>query len=215
MKAIRILLIPGIILFIHSFSFAQENIVTSRPTQSIGAWTLPANSFQFEQGFTYGNDTLTLDGFFRLSFSSIGEIRVLTYYGSNDVNVEAKAMLMQPDDNKPGVAMKVSLGTNLVVNDFRLIVTKKLTDRFEIVGNVGQSLGTWYGIALLGVGLNDKMSTWVEAYYEGGYQQYNSGLTFALNSETQLDINFGLMDYEKGYIGVGFARRFKYDHLVH
>jgi hypothetical protein len=109
----------------------------------------------------------------------------------------------------------VAVGTDLLVTDLRLIVTKSLSDRFEIVGNFGQTLGRWYGIGLLSISLNDRMATWVEAYYEDGYQQFNSGLTYAINSETQIDLNFGLMDYEQGYIGVGFARRFKYADLVH
>lgn len=214
MKAIRILIIPAIFLLIQPQSYAQEGIATSRPTQSIGAWTLPTHTFQFEQGFTY-TDTLVLDGFFRFSFSKIGEIRLLTYYGSNDINLEAKAMLIKPDENKPGLAMKVSMGTNMLVNDFRLIATKSLSNRIEIVGNVGYNPNSLYGIAYLGFSLTDNLTTWVEAYFEDAYQQYNSGLTLVMNSETQFDINFGLMDYKNGYIGVGFARRFKYGDLEH
>ena len=210
---------------LHSWeSFAQENMATARPTSAIGAWTLPANSFQFEQGFTYITDTLILDGIYRLSFSNIAEIRFGTNYGSDKIGFGAKVMLLDPEMHKTGVAIKLAVDGDFIVQDFRFIVTQTLTDRFSIFGNVGLNPGgRWYGIALLNIGLGDKFATYLEGDFRDGFQQYNTGLTYLINSETQLDFSAGLLmnnsehfGYDNGaYVGIGFARRFKFDHLIH
>jgi hypothetical protein len=211
-----VLAILTILFLWANYAQAQENISTTRPTSAIGAWTLPANSFQFEQGFTYNQDTLILDGFFRLAVSKIGEIRVLTLYGSNSIVFEGKVMILKPDEYKLGLAARISLTSDLLVSDFRLIATQKINDRFSFIGNVGVLPGNdFYGIALLNIGLGDKFGTYIEGYFKSGYQQYNTGLTYLINSETQLDLSMGLINYNSGYLGVGFARRFKYDNLIH
>jgi hypothetical protein len=199
-----------------NLALAQENIATARPTSGIGAWTIPANSFQFEQGFTYVNDTLVLDGLFRLAVSKIGEIRVLTLYGSDHIVFGAKVMLLNPATNKTGLALKLSIDSDFRVLDFRMVATRKINDTFSVIGNVGVIPGgRWYGIALLNIGLGDKFGTYVEGFFRGSYQQYNTGLTFLINSETQLDFSTGLINNNSGYIGLGFARRLKFDHLIH
>ncbi len=205
-------------------SIAQDNITTTRPSSSIGAWTLPSNSFQFEQGFTYVNDTLVLDGFFRLAVSKIGEIRMLTLYGSDNIVFEGKVMLLNPAEHKTGLAMKISVDQGFRVLDFRMIATQQLNDRFTLVSNVGVNPGgRWYGIVLLSIGLGDKFGTYIEGVYRDGFQQYNTGLTYLINSETQLDISTGWINNNNAffgfdnsaYIGIGFARRLKFDNLIH
>jgi hypothetical protein len=199
-----------------NLSFAQENIATARPTSSIGAWTIPANSFQFEQGFTYVNDTLVLDGHFRLAVSKIGEIRVVTLYGSDHIVFGGKLMLLDPAQHKSGLALKLSIDSDFRVLDFRMVATRKLNDRFTVVGNVGVIPGgRWYGIAALNIGLGDKFGTYLEGVFRGSYQQYNTGLTYLINSETQLDFSTGLINNNEVYVGLGFARRLKFDHLIH
>ena len=197
-------------------ALAQENITTARPTSAIGAWTLPSNSFQFEQGFTYAFDTLVLDGHFRLAVSKIGEIRVVTLYGSDHIVFGGKLMLLNPAEHKTGLALKLSIDSDFRVLDFRMIASRKLNDRFSVVGNVGVIPGgRWYGIALLNIGLGDKFGTYLEGVFRGSYQQYNTGLTYLINSETQLDFSTGLINNSDMYVGLGFARRFKFDHLIH
>ena len=199
-----------------NLSIAQENIATARPTSGIGAWTIPANSFQFEQGFTYVNDTLVLDGLFRLAVSKIGEIRVLTLYGSDRIVFGGKVMLLNPAAHKTGLALKLSIDSDFRVLDFRMVASRKINDIFSVFGNVGVIPGgRWYGIVLVNIGLGNKFGTYVEGFFRGSYQQYNTGLTYLINSETQLDFSTGLINNNSAYIGLGFARRLKFDHLIH
>ena len=65
-----------------------------------------------------------------------------------------------------------------------------------------------YGILAIGYSFADKFAVFLEGYAEKDYTQFNTGLTWVLNSETQLDITTGLLNFDSGYIGVGFARRF-------
>ena len=218
------LVIILISVFNYYESYGQENLVTARPTSAIAAWTLPSNSFQFEQGFTYDTDSLILDGLYRLSISKIAEIRFNTNYGSDKIGFGAKVMLLDPYKYKTGLALKVSVDGDFIVQDFRFIVTQTLTDRFSVFGNAGVNPGgRWYGMVLLNIGLGDKFATYIEGDFRDGFQQYNTGLTYLINSETQLDLSAGLMrnnsehfGYDDGtYIGIGFARRFKFDHILH
>jgi len=199
-------------------------LATARPTSGIGAWTIPSNSFQFEQGFTYVNDTLVLDGLFRFAVSKIAELRLLTFYGSSNIIFGGKLMLLDPASHKTGLAAKISIDQNFRVLDFRMVVTQPINDRLSVFGNIGLNTGgRWYGIVLLNIGLGDKFGTYLEADIRDGFQQYNTGLTFLINSETQLDFSTGLISNnneffgfeESVYVGVGISRRLKFDNLVH
>ena len=194
------------LIFLGSSAFAQDPIATERPSQSVGSLVLPGNSFLYEQGFTYKNDSLELDGFFRLGVSDIGELRLLTYYDSPLVTIGAKVNLLKHKNYRPGIAIKVDL-TGAKVTDYRLIIMQKLSDQFSANLNVGYASST-YGIIYIGYSFADRFGVYLEGYFENDYNQFNSGLTFTLNSETQLDINAGLLNLDAGYIGLGFARRF-------
>ena len=194
------------LIFIGNNVYAQDPIATERPSQSIGSLVLPGNSFMFEQGFTYKNDSLELDGFFRLGVSDIGELRLLTYYDSPLVTIGAKVNLLKDKNYRPGIAIKVDL-TGAKVTDYRLIIMQKLSDQFSANLNVGYS-STTYGILYIGYSFADRFGAYLEGYFENDYNQFNTGLTFTANSETQFDINAGLIDFDAGYLGVGFARRF-------
>jgi len=74
---------------------------------------------------------------FRLAVSKIGEIRVVTRYGSNKIVFGGKVMLLDPGRHNTGLALKLSLDNNFRVLDFRMIATQKLNDTFSIFGNVG------------------------------------------------------------------------------
>ena len=93
----------------QGFSQLSGPIATERPTQSIGSLVLPTHSFQFEQGFTYAQDSLTLDGFFRFGVSKIAELRVFTYYDSPMVTFGAKVNVLQEKDFRPGIALKADI----------------------------------------------------------------------------------------------------------
>ncbi|GEM_PF-3510259 len=199
-------LVVATIFFSSPLLFAQvDPIATERPTQSIGSLVLPANSFQFEQGFTF-TDTVVLDGFFRLGISELGEIRLLTYYDSPLVTVGAKVKLLKAKNYRPGIALKLDI-TGGRVTDYRVAILQKISARFSATLNLGYGQ-QFYGILAIGYGFADKFGVFLEGYFENAYTQFNTGLTFALNSETQLDVTAGLMDMDQGYVGVGVARRF-------
>jgi hypothetical protein len=133
-------------------------------------------------------------------------------------------MLLDPARHKTRLAARISLNQGLKVVDFRMIVTQKISDRYSIFGNVGINPGNrWYGIVLFNIGLGDKFSTYLEADLRDGFQQYNTGLTYLINSETQLDFSMGWINNQStffgfndsAYIGVGFSRRLKFDKLIH
>ena len=198
-----------IMLFLLSNkAFAQDPIATERPTQSIGSLVLPGNSFQYEHGFTYKTDTLEIDGFFRLGISDIGEIRLFTYYDSPSVTVGAKVKLLKEKNYRPGIAIKADL-TDAKITDYRLAISQKISNQFSATINVGYTFTT-YGILAIGYSFADRYAVFIEGYFENNYQQFNAGITFAINSETQLDLTAGVLDYESGYLTLGFARRFMF-----
>ena len=137
------------LIFISSSAFAQDPIATERPSQSVGSLVLPGNSFLFEQGFTYKNDSLELDGFFRLGVSDIGELRLLTYYDSPLATIGAKVNLLKDKNYRPGIAIKVDL-TGAKITDYRLIIMQKLSDQFSANLNVGYA-STTYGIIYVAI----------------------------------------------------------------
>ena len=194
--------------FVGNNAFAQDPIATERPTQSIGSLVLPGNSFQFEQGFTFKSDTLELDGFFRLGVSDLGEIRLFTYYDSPLVTIGAKVNLLKNKNYRPGIAIRVEL-TGAKVSDYRLAIMQKLSDQFTATINVGYT-NTTYGILAIGYSFADRFGAYLEGYFEKDYTQLNTGLTFMVNSETQLDINTGILNFDGGYLTVGFGRRFMF-----
>ena len=208
----RIILLGGLLLWLKP-SLAQETgpIATERPTQSIGSLVLPTNSFQFEQGFTYASDTLVLDGFFRLAISNLGEIRLLTFYDSPEMTVGAKVKLLKMKNYRPGLAIKADLTAGRLT-DVRLVVMQKISDRWLTTVNAGYTsfTGRYYVVAALFYTFGRGLSVYGEGFLEGDYVQLNSGIMWAFNSETQIDLNVGLLDLNTAYINFGFARRFKY-----
>jgi hypothetical protein len=196
------------LLALSNIAYAQDPIATERPTQSIGSLVLPGNSFQYEHGFTFKSDTLEIDGFFRLGISDIGEIRLFTYYDSPSVTVGAKVKLLRAKNYRPGIALKVDL-TDAKITDYRLAISQKITEQFAATINVGYG-STTYGILAINYSFAEKFSVFLEGYLESDYAQLNTGMTFALNNETQLDVTAGTYNFNSGYIGVGFARRFMF-----
>jgi hypothetical protein len=207
MRKIEINLRVIIILFSQQV-YAQDPIATERPTQSIGSLVLPSSSFQYEHGFTFKSDTMEIDGFFRLGISDLGEIRLFTYFDSPSVTVGAKVKLLRAKNYRPGIALKVDL-TDAKITDYRVAIMQKITAQFSATINVGYG-STTYGILAIGYSFADRFGVFLEGYFENDYKQLNTGITFAIDSETQLDVTAGTYDFDSGYIGLGFARRFMF-----
>lgn len=206
----RLLLVGTIGLFYSYSSFAQSPIGTERPTISTTSHTIEKNAFQFEQGFTYMDSDLLFDGLFRLAVSERGEIRLITYYEDNSTNIGAKVNLWKQEDYKPGISVQATFASLSSLSDFRVSWAQKINDNLSSTFNVGKGQN-YYVVLALGYSFNEKTGAFVEGYYDDLLQQFDAGVTYLINSETQVDINGGIMTGGQAYIGVGVARRFLFD----
>ncbi len=197
-------------LFATVTGFSQGNIGTERPTTSTSSYTISKNTFQFEQGFAFWNDTTALDGLFRLAVSERGEIRLFTNYGSNSTYVGAKVNLWKQNAYKPGISIQAAMGGeqfNLV--GFRASWSQKISNKLSSTFNVGKA-EIYYVVLALGYSLSDKASVFIEGVYDDKTQQFNAGLTYLINTETQLDVSGGLLTNDSYFVALGASRQFLY-----
>ena len=197
-----------IVFVFNTFSlFAQDNIGTERPTVSTSSHTIAKNSFQFEQGFTYMDNDLLYDGLFRLAVSERGEIRLLTAYEDNSTYWGAKVNFLKQSDYKPGISAQATFGGFSNLSDFRVSWAQKITDNISSTFNVGKNTN-YYVVLAVGYNFNEKTNAFVEGYYDDQLQQFDAGVTYLINSETQVDLSGGIMTGGVAYVSVGVARRF-------
>lgn len=189
--------------------FSQGSIGTERPTTSTSSYTLSKNTFQFEQGFAFGNDTTVLDGLFRLAVSERGEIRLFTSYGSNSTYLGAKVNLWQQEEYKPGISIQASFGNQFNLVNYRVSWSQKISNKLNTTFNVGKA-GIYYAVLALGYSLSDKASVFIEGVYDDKRQQFNAGLAYLINTETQLDVSGGLLTNDMYFVTLGVSRRFLY-----
>ena len=188
---------------------AQGSIGTERPTTSTSSYTISKNTFQLEQGFAFWNDTTALDGLFRLAVSERGEIRLFTGYGSNSTYVGAKVNLWKQDDYNPGISIQASFGNQFDLVNYRVSWSQKITEKLGTTVNVGRA-DIYYAILALGYSLGTKTSVFVEGVYNDKVQQFNAGLTYLINNETQLDLSGGVLTNDSYFLALGVSRRFLY-----
>ncbi len=199
-----------ILLFVNSVELkAQGTIGTERPTTSTSSHTISKNTFQFEQGFVYWNDTTTMDGLFRMAVSKRAEVRLFTSYGSNSTYFGAKVSLWQQNDYKPGVSIQGSFGSELNLVNFRASWSQKITEKLGSTVNIGKG-EIYYAVLALGYSIGDKASIFIEGVYDDKVKQFNAGATFLLNSETQIDISGALLSTDQYFVALGISRRFLY-----
>lgn len=196
------IILPGVLL-------AQGTIGTERPTTSTSSYTISKNSFQFEQGFAFWNDTTVLDGLFRLAVSERGEIRLFTSYGSNSTYFGAKVNLWEQVDYKPGISIQASMGNDFTLTNYRVSWSQKVSEKFGTTVNIGKA-DIYYAVLALGYSIGDKTSVFIEGVYDDKVQQFNAGLTFLINSETQLDVSGGIQTNDNYFLALGVSRRFLY-----
>ena len=195
------------ILVIGNISvYGQGTIGTERPTISTTSHIIEKNSFQFEQGFTHMNNDLLFDGLFRLAVSERGEIRLLTSYLDNSTYWGAKVNFLKQSDFKPGISAQATFGEFSNLTDFRVSWDQKISDNISSTFNVGKGQN-YYVVLALGYSLNEKTGAFIEGYYDDLLQQFDAGVTYLIDSETQVDINGGVITGGQAYIGVGVARR--------
>jgi hypothetical protein len=198
-------------------SWGQENIVTARPTLSVGPWTLPENSFQWEQGISYGNgaENIIFDGFFRAAISQSTEIRFAIANLEKNVAVfGAKWMMIKPENGKLGVGWSLSMGVydnQFRVVGYRVAMNKLLAPNLVGFFNVGRAGDGFFGDLTLAYGMGERWTFIGEYWHHENWQQIQTGVTFLIDSETQVDINGGMLFNAQSDIilGIGFSRRFK------
>jgi len=188
---------------------AQGSIGTERPTTSTSSYTISKNTFQFEQGFSFWNDTTALDGLFRLAVSERGEIRLFTSYGANFTFFGAKVNLWQQNEYKPGISIQASFGNQFNLVNYRVSWSQKITEKLGTTFNVGKA-NIYYMVLALGYSLGNKTSVFIEGVYDDRVQQFNAGLTYLINNETQLDISGGVLSTNTYFLALGVSRRFLY-----
>lgn len=187
----------------------QGAIGTERPTTSTSSYTISKNTFQFEQGFVFWNDTTALDGLFRIAVSKRAEVRLFTGYGSNSTYLGAKVNLWEQIDYKPGISVQASFGDQLSLVNFRVSWSQKITEKLGSTFNVGKG-DIYYAVLALGYSIGDKTSIFIEGVYDDKVQQFNGGLTYLINSETQLDLSGALLATDQYFVALGVSRRFLY-----
>jgi hypothetical protein len=204
-KVIKLCVI-SIIVFLNYFeTFAQGTIGTERPTTSTSSFTISKNTFQFEQGFAFWNDTTALDGIFRVAVSKRAEIRLFTSYASNSTFLGAKVNLWEQKEYKPGISIQGTIDLRY----FRVSWSQKLSDKFGTTFNIGKG-EIYYVVLALGYSIGDRASIFIEGVYDDMVQQFNAGGIYLLNSETQLDLSGGLLSNNTSFVALGISRRFLY-----
>jgi len=209
---IGLLLLVSMLLLDASFPtgvVAQGSIGTERPTTSTSSYTISKNTFQVEQGFAFWNDTTALDGLFRLAVSERGEIRLFTSYGSNSTYLGAKVNLWEQNEYKPGISIQASFGNELSLVNYRVSWSQKITEKLGTTFNIGKA-DIYYVVLALGYSLGGKTSAFIEGVYDDRVQQFNAGLTYLINNETQLDFSGGLLTNDSYFVALGVSRRFLY-----
>ena len=188
---------------------AQGSIGTERPTTSTSSYTISKNTFQFEQGFVFWNDTTTMDGIFRVAVSKRAEVRLFTSYDSNSTYLGAKVNLFEQNDYKPGISIQGSFGNQFNLVNFRASWSQKITEKLGSTVNIGKG-DIYYAVLALGYSIGDKASVFIEGVYDNKVQQFNAGGTFLVNSETQIDLSVAVLTTDKYFVALGISRRFLY-----
>lgn len=204
---------------------AQESIATARPTLSIGSMVLPEHSFQWEQGAQYSDidgDEWAYDALLRISMSNFAEVRILIPTLEDRLALlEMKWTMIHPNGSKPGIGFSLTMGTkdnqeetgeSFKILGYRVAIEKYLTDGLTAMVNTGYASDGYFGDLTLAYSLSKKFTVVGEYWHHQEWKQIQSGITYLINSETQIDINGGLLfDTENSYtVGFGIARRFIY-----
>lgn len=146
-------------------------------------------------------------------------------FGISDLEIGAKIQVLKKKDVNTEIAFLSHLilptGSKALTNDKlgtvnKLAISHEINEKLGLGYNVGYDyLGEGsedftYSIAL-GVGLGKKFGTYLEIY--GEYAEFSdwgtnfdSGLTYLLKDNFQLDVSFGLgLNHEMHYFSLGFS----------
>ncbi len=146
-------------------------------------------------------------------------------FGISDLEIGAKIQLFKKEDVNTEIAFLSHLilptGSNGLTNDKfgtinKLAISHELNDKLGLgynVGydNMGEGEGDFTYSAALGIGLGEKFGTYVELYgeyaeFSNWGSNFDSGLTYLVRDNLQLDASFGLgLNHKMHYFSLGFS----------
>lgn len=191
-----------------------ENINTDRPDQSDGAYVVPKNKFQIEDGFTIAKETFINNLLLRYGITNSTEIRLLvdagkelTATGLMPVTVSIKQRLLKQHAIIPAISfVGYASFEQLASKDFqgdqipfelKLAFENEITDQFSL----GYNVGTSEKFKALNLTLNfgftptNKFSTFIEYFSTitklEAEHNLDAGVLFLVNPHLQFDIACG------------------------
>lgn len=144
-------------------------------------------------------------------------------FGISDLEIGAKIQLFKKEDINTEIAFLSHLilptGSNDLTNDKfgtinKLAISHELNDKLGLgynVGydNMGEGKGDLTYSVALGIGLGEKFGTYLELYGEHAEfsnwgTNFDSGLTYLIKDNLQLDVSFGLgLNHDMHYFALG------------
>lgn len=208
-------IIPCLALVIASFfATAQETIDVQRPTLTESNTTIAKGVIQFENGtqFDINSNTMGYSVFARFGTTEKLEFRLASDLMSPQFDLSGKVLLFKRKNNIPGLATTLAVNPWSGITDWRLSATNGIGEKLFYTLNLGNN-HDWYGIALLGISIGNNGAFFGEyQYHELGISTINSGATYIIKNEVQLDAHWGLNADASGsypYVGAGISFRVK------
>lgn len=144
-------------------------------------------------------------------------------FGISDLEIGTKIQLFKKEDINTEIAFLSHLilptGSNGLTNDKfgtinKLAISHELSDKLGLgynVGydNMGEGKGDLTYSVALGIGLGEKFGTYLELYGEHAEfsnwgTNFDSGLTYLIKDNLQLDVSFGLgLNHDMHYFALG------------
>jgi len=148
----------------------------------------------------------------------------IDFNGLNDIEIGAKIQVLEDSDKNTEIAFLSHLviptaKDELTTNNFgvvnKLAVSHSISDKVGLGYNIGYDLvakqsALTYSLAL-GFSISDVVGFYIEPYGSWAEQNqfesnFDTGLTFLLNPNFQLDVSYGTgLNHEMNYIGAGFS----------
>jgi len=159
--------------------------------------------------------------FERMKYDATGK----SDFGISDLEIGAKVQLLKKEDVNTEIAFLSHLilptGTSGLSNDKfgsinKLAISHEINEKLGLGYNVGydylgEGSGDFtYSIAL-GIGLNEAFGTYVELYgdyaeFENWGTNFDTGITYLVKENLQLDFSFGLgLDHKMNYFALGVS----------
>lgn len=205
----------SIFLSAASNRIAQQRIVTDRPDQTDGTYTVPVNAFQLENGVLFSKEILLNNFMLRYGVGKTTELRLAIDAGKNGglsglqpVTLSLKQRFLEQHGALPAVAFigDLSFGqlaskpfqVNEIPFALKLAFDNDLSKRCSIGYNIGTS-NEFRQLDLTaegGYSLTETISIFLEYFsnlYKGGNDHYlDGGFLFGLTPNFQLDLAGGI-----------------------